>query len=204
MALISDGDSAALRELRRQARAFRPLEPAEQQRLLQRSALGDRASEEKLVAAHLGLLLRLADERDDQGLSVPDLVQEGSIGLVEAVRTFPDSGATDFGAFAKQKVGAQMDLAISNEASAVRDADLLVAAATDYERTELILRRDLKREPTPPEIAEKLEWTVERTDYVAKVVAEARRRHDEELLSLIDPEALDLDAEDDEPAEFDG
>ena len=44
-----------------------------------------------------------------------------------------------------------------------------------------------------PEIAEKLEWTVDRTRYVATVVADARRRHDEELLAFIDPDAADLD-----------
>jgi len=71
------------------------------------------------------------------------------------------------------------------------------AFATDYERTELLLARVLRRAPMEAEIAEKLEWTVERTRYVAQVVAEARRRHDEELLAFIDPEALDPEAFDD-------
>ena len=86
-----------------------------------------------------------------------------------------------------------MDAAIAAEASAVRDAELLVAAASDYERTDLLLHRELQRQPTESEIAEKLEWTVERTRYVAQVVAEARRRHDEELLAFIDPDAIDFD-----------
>jgi DNA-directed RNA polymerase sigma subunit (sigma70/sigma32) len=94
-----------------------------------------------------------------------------------------------------------MDAAIAAEAAAVRDAELLVAAATDYERTQLVLARDLHREATDQELAEKLEWTVERTRYVAQVVADARRRHDEELLAFIDPEVIDFD--DDELAEFD-
>ena len=58
-----------------------------------------------------------------------------------------------------------------------------------------------EREATEAELAEKLEWTVERTRYVAHVVADARRRHDEELLAFIDPAAIDFD--DDERAEFD-
>lgn len=207
MALIDDGDSYALREFRRQARASRPLGPGEERRLLERSALGDRASEDRLVAANLGLIIRLADERGERGLSVSDLVQEGSIGLVEAVRGFADSGARDFAAFAEQRVGEQMDTAIEAEAAAIRDAQLLVAAATDYERAQLILRRELRREATSAEIAEKLEWTVDRTAYVAQVVADARRRHDEELLAFIDPDAIGLDGDeaedDDERVEFD-
>jgi DNA-directed RNA polymerase sigma subunit (sigma70/sigma32) len=97
-------------------------------------------------------------------------------------------------------VGAQMDAAIDAEAAAVRDAELLVTAASDYERTQLLLRRELHRAATETEIAEKLEWTVDRTRYVAQVVAEARRRHDEELLAFIDPEAIDFDGE---PPELD-
>ncbi len=75
----------------------------------------------------------------------------------------------------------------------MRDAQLLVTAAEDYTRTEVILRRILQREPTEKELAEKLEWTLDRLRYVARVVDEARRRHDEELLAYVDPEVLDLD-----------
>jgi RNA polymerase primary sigma factor len=203
MALIDDGDSTAMRELRRQARSFRPLEPGEEQRLLERAAVGDRTGEGRVVAANLGMIIRLAEARGEQALSVSDLVQEGSLGLVEAVRTFADSGQLDFAAFAQQKVDEQMDAAIAAEAAAVRDAQLLVSAATDYERAEVVLLREVQREPTIAEVAEKLEWTVERARYVEQVVADARRRHDEELLSFIDPELIDLAEDDDERAEFD-
>jgi len=70
--------------------------------------------------------------------------------------------------------------------------------ATDYERVELAMRGTLHRGPTANELAEKLEWTLDRTLYVAGVVAEARRRHDEELLAFIDPESLDFDGDDDD------
>jgi RNA polymerase primary sigma factor len=190
-----------LRDLVRQARLAPPLSAGDEPKLLERAALGDVASQERLVAVNLNMVIRLALERGEQALSVPDLVQEGSIGLVEAVRTFADSDESNFGGFAERKVGALMDAAIAAEAAAVRDAELLVAAATDYERTQLVLARDLHREATDQELAEKLEWTVERTRYVAQVVADARRRHDEELLAFIDPEVIDFD--DDELAEFD-
>ncbi len=189
----SSGDDAVLRDVRKQAGLNPPLDAAEERRLLEMAARGDKASQERLVAAKLALVVRLAEARDDKGMSVPDLVQEGSIGLVDAVQSFTRSGAQDFDAFAEQKVGEQMNAAIAAEAAAVRDGELLVAAANDYERTELLLGRELHRLPTTSEIAEKLEWTVERTQYVAGVVAEARRRHDEELLEFIDPDAIDFD-----------
>ena len=112
---------------------------------------------------------------------------------MEAVRTFAASGEEDFGRFAERYAGEQMDAAIAAEAAAVRDAELLVAAANDYERVEVLLRHELRRDPSAAEISQKLEWNVERTQYVAQVVAEARRRHDEELLAFIDPDAVDTD-----------
>jgi RNA polymerase primary sigma factor len=198
-ALFVDSDAETVNELVREAQTAEPLRGAEQDRLLQQAGLGDKGSQERLVAAHLNLVIRLAKERGDQGLSMPDLIQEGSIGLVEAVRSFTRSGESDFVRFAEQQINAQMDAAIAEEATAVRDAELLVAAATDYERTELAMRRELHRAPTEDELAEKLEWTVQRTRYVAQVVADARRRHDEEMLEFIDPDAIDFDADERPP-----
>jgi RNA polymerase primary sigma factor len=150
------------------------------------------------------MVIRLAGERGDQGMSVADLVQEGSIGLVEAVREFARSGESSFDSFAEARVAAHMDGAIAMEAASVRDAQLLVAAATDYERTEILMHRELGRGPSEAELAEKLEWTVDRTRYVAQVVADARRRHDEELLTYVDPDAVEIEDDDDERSEFGG
>jgi DNA-directed RNA polymerase sigma subunit (sigma70/sigma32) len=197
-------DVAALRQLVREVRLSRPLEAGEREKLLERSALGDSASQERLVAANLDMVIRLASARADQGLSVEDLVQEGSIGLVEAVRSFTIGAVTDFMPFAEEKVGAYMDAAIAAESASVRDAQLLVAAATDYERAEATMRHELLREPIITELAEKLEWSVDRTRYVSQVVADARRRHDEELLAFIDPGAVDFGVDENEPAGLDG
>jgi RNA polymerase primary sigma factor len=196
-------DAATLRDLVLHVNMTRPLQAGEEERLLQQAALGDRPSEDRLVAGHLAMVLRLAGARGEQGLSVAELVQEGSIGLVQAVRSFTRSGEPDFPRFAEEKVLAQMDAAIATEAAAVRDARLLVVAATDYERTEIVMRYELGRPATDAELAEKLEWTVERTRYVAKVVVDARRRHDEEVLAFIDPDAIDFD-DDDDRTDLDG
>jgi len=194
-------DAEAMRDLVHKAKSQRSLEPDEQEELLRRAAGGDKASQERLVEAFLPTVVRLAAARSDQGLSVPDLVQEGSIGLIEAIRTFSASGEADFAGFAESHITAQLDSAIDAEAAAVRETQLLITAAEDYDRTQIVLHRELHREPTEQELAEKLEWNVERTRYVARVVADARRRHDEELLAFVDPESLDLDADGDgEPA----
>jgi RNA polymerase primary sigma factor len=193
-------DEDVLQTLTRGARSAAPLAKSDQAALLMRAALGDRSSQDRLVAAHMDRVISLAAARGEQALSLADLVQEGSIGLLHAVRTFADSGQADFTTFAEARIAAQMDAALAAEAAAVREGELLVAAATDYERAELVLARILRRTPTPAELAEKLEWTVDRTLYVANVVADARRRYDEEMLAFIDPQAIDLDDDDDRSA----
>ena len=194
-------DAAAMRDLVRKASSPRPLEADEQEDLLRRAAGGDKAGQDRLVEVFLPTVVRLAAARREHGLSLPDLVQEGSIGLIEAIRTFSASGEADFAGFAESHITAQLDSAIDAEAAAVRETQLLITAAEDYDRTQIVLHRELHREPTEQELAEKLEWNVERTRYVARVVADARQRHDEELLAFVDPESLDLDADGDgEPA----
>ena len=194
-------DEAVLSDLRRQAAAAAPLAAGEAEKLLKQSALGDRTSQEKLVAASLSMVIRLADSRPDRGLTALDLVQEGSSGLVEAVQTFADSGESSFATFAEKKVGQQMETAIAAEAAAVREAELLITAAADYDRVEMSLARELHRAPTEHEIAEKLEWTIDRTRYVAQVVTDARRRHDEELLAYIDPEVIAFEGDGDDESQ---
>ena len=95
-------DAAALRDLVRHVQMTRPLQAGEVEVLLDRVALGDRPSEDRLVAGHLTMVIRLAGERGERGLSVADLVQEGSIGLVEAVREFALSGESNFARFARR------------------------------------------------------------------------------------------------------
>src|SRR5207302_1939773 len=107
-----DGEEEVMRDLRQQARTTASIEPGEQERLLEKSALGDRASLDRLVAANLGMVIRLAEGSQDKGLSVPDLVQEGSLGLIEAARTFAAGTETDFASFAERRVGEQMDAVI--------------------------------------------------------------------------------------------
>jgi RNA polymerase primary sigma factor len=190
-------ETGGLRNLIREAEAQK-LKPGEEDRLLKASASGDQASRDRLVAAYLPMVVRLATAQSGQGLSVPDLVQEGSIGLLQAVVDFPAAGEADFAAFAEARVTLCLAGALEAEAASVRDAKLLVTAAEDYARTEIILRHMLEREPSESELAEKLEWTIDRLRYVANVVTEARRRHDEEMLALIDPDVLDLDDQSDD------
>ncbi|WP_338202812.1 sigma factor [Candidatus Nephthysia bennettiae] len=161
--------------------------------LVEAATKGDPQARESLVREQLGWVQQAAGQRAGRGLSEGDLVQEGSLGLMKAIEEFPASGRTDFEAFAREQVAEHMEQAIAQEDSAQEESRRLVQAAEDYQLAEFSLRRELGREATPAEIAAKLEWPQERTDAIAGMVVEARRRHDEDLLNYLDPEDLDLD-----------
>lgn len=155
--------------------------------MLDAASRGDQRAQQTLLEAHLDWVRSAANERRDRGLSEGDLFQEGAVGLMEAIDGFQPAGEADFEATCRQAIAQQMDRALAEEQSAVKDGEMLIQAAEDYERAEVALRRELRRPPAAAELAEKLEWSQERTEEIGRLVADARRRHDEEILPFLDP-----------------
>lgn len=168
---------------------MRPLEPGEQPRLVDRLRDSDEQAVARLLETHLGMVLDLARSRRGRGLSVGDLFQEGSVGLLASIRAFPAAGADDFDRFTAAQVALAMEDALAAEAEEVRQEQLLIQALADYDRVEIALAGELKRVPTLAEIATKLEWTLDRAAQVRDLVVEARRRHDEEIALYIEADA---------------
>lgn len=179
-------------------------DPGEHERLLEAAGRGDQGARESLTRAHLDLVLAAARERADRGLSQGDLFQEGTIGLLEAIQDFRGSGRRDFETFAREFVAGRMERALGEEERAVRESRMLLQAAHDYVQAELNTRRELGRPPTDLELAAKLEWSVQRTAEIGQMVADARRRHDEEILQYLEPGDLDLETLIDEHDDADG
>jgi RNA polymerase sigma factor (sigma-70 family) len=168
-------------------------DPAEHERLLAAAGRGDTEARESLTRAHLDWVLSAARERVGRGLSEGDLFQEGTIGLIEAIRQFTTSGRSDFEAYARQQVADHMEQALGDEEKAVRDREMLLQAAHEYVEAELTIRQDFGRPASNLELATKLEWSSQRTEQIGLMVADARRRHDEEILQFVEPDDIDLD-----------
>jgi DNA-directed RNA polymerase specialized sigma subunit len=172
------------------------LAPDELARLLDRAAAGDREAVARVFDQHLGIVLRMARELARGGeptLTEDELVQDGSLGLVAAIREFAVShpaAAAGFAAFAEAQIAASMAAAVDRQAVVERDKRQLVEDAEAYERAEISIRRHKKREATTAELAEKLEWSEEKTRRLGEMVGDARRIHDEELLQYVDPSEL--------------
>ena len=188
-----ENSSNRLRELAEQAGRTSKPAPDERRHLLEAAAEGDGPAQDRLFRSNLEMVIRQAAARGGRGLPVEELVQEGSLGLIGAIRDFAGSGGGDFDAYARARVGESMDAALKEEEDSAEQARRLVEDAESYDRAETIVRRDLGRQPTDSELAQKLEWTAERTRLVGELVNDARRRHDEELIRYIDPESVDLD-----------
>jgi RNA polymerase sigma factor (sigma-70 family) len=187
-------DEQRMQDLAAAAGREREPDAMEHARLLEAAGRGDQKARESLARAHLDWVLSAARERADRGLSQGDLFQEGTIGLMEAIHEFPASGRQDFETFARDHVVGRMERALGAEEKAVRDTQLLLQAAHDYAEAELTARRELGREASMIELAAKLEWSLQRTEEIAQMVADARRRHDEEILQYLDPDDIDLDS----------
>lgn len=170
-----------------------PPDEAEHERLIEAAGRGDQEARDSLTSVHLDWVLSAARERADRGLSQSDLFQEGTIGLMEAIRSFPSSGRTDFEAFVREQVADHMERALGDEQKAVDDSRMLLQAAHDYVEAEVKARQELGRSPTNLELAAKLEWSSQRTEEVGLMVADARRRHDEEILQYVELDEIDLD-----------
>lgn len=185
-------DADTLKKLAEATRGAGIGTPEEHGRLLAAAADGDREALDRLLKAHVDLVTDEARSYTGQGLPAGDLFQEGSIGLMAAINHFSGSSQTDFDAFARQQIQLHLAAALAAERAIERDQALLVAAAEDYEKAEIAVRREKGRPATEAELAQKLEWTVGRTRVIGEMVVEARRRHDEELLQYLDPEQLDF------------
>ena len=190
----AEASAARLRELAQQAARARKPNPTELRPLLEAAAEGDQSARTRLFDANLEMVIRMAAARAERGLGIEDLVQEGSIGLVAAIAGNDPAKAPEF----EQAVAAAMETALTEEAAAKAEEARLVEDAQTYERAQLVVARLLGRVPTDRDMAEKLEWTLERTTAMSAMVAEARRKHDEELLQYVDPAALHRDDVEDE------
>lgn len=193
-------DDSPLDALAAQARSYPPLPDAEVAELLGRvhDRRGAPAATATLVRHHLAVALDAALERRDRGLEVGDLYQEGSVAVVTAIDEYAKRGGDAAGlrAYVRRVVDLHLEAALEREQEEKEAGEAFVRDAQRYELVEVDLRHRLGRDPTPVEMAAALEWSVEHTDTVAEMLAEARALHDESLLPFLDDDVATGDGED--------
>ena len=147
-------------------RRIKLLTPAEEQALARRARAGDRAAADQLAEANLRLVISLARRYVNRGLSLLDLIEEGNVGLLHAVRKFDPERGTRFSTYATWWIRQAIVRALANQARMVRLPVHVELLLSQYAKAQRALTQELGRAPTPDELAARLGQTVERVEHL--------------------------------------
>jgi RNA polymerase primary sigma factor len=143
--------------------------PEEQVELAKRVAAGDEEARQQMIAANLRLVVHWARRYQDRGVDFADLVQEGTFGLMRAVDKFDWRRGFRFSTYATWWIRQALQRAVQQQSGTIRVPMEVAEQIQRVERTAAELTAELRRDPTPAEVADAAGVSVEDLPSLAQV-----------------------------------
>jgi RNA polymerase primary sigma factor len=136
--------------------------PEEEVELAKRIKMGDQEALEKLTKANLRFVVSVAKQYQHQGLSLPDLINEGNLGLIKAAKKFDETKGFKFISYAVWWIRQCILQALAEQSRIVRLPLNKIGALNKINKAFSQLEQQHEREPSPDEVASMLELPEEK------------------------------------------
>jgi RNA polymerase sigma factor (sigma-70 family) len=145
------------------------LTPEDEQELARKVQAGDADAERRLTEGNLRLVVRVARRYLNRGLSLLDLIEEGNLGLLQAVKKFQPGRGTRFSTYAVWWIRQAVARALANQARTIRLPVHIELLLGRFAKKKSELTQQLGRAPTTEEIAKALDHPIEEIEHIERM-----------------------------------